>query len=240
MKKQCTLKAIAVLLIFSICISLLPSSVFAVSYLSESEKITTVDEVYTNDVVGENIGGTLAEADVPEIIGYQEAIAQNHIARLYEDEGTDLNKVVFLNADGSKTMYLFDFPVKYIDGDGNIRDITLEIADSTTQSGEFESAANSAITTFSAQFTDGITLTGSDAEIRLVPVLPSVGSGTATMSSGSILDSSANPVSEAQRVDENTIEYRYDGVTTVEYSLTYTGFKEDIVGIFLWHYHKDS
>lgn len=230
MRKQMTIKALALLLIFSLCMSILPSSVFAVSE-SETANDTapTLEDFLAGNATAEDIYGVLDESTVPEIIGYEEAVRKNHVRRLYEDEGEELNKVVFLNVDGSKTMYTFDFPVKYIDDDGNIRDITLEIADSTTQSGEFESAANLVTTTFSAQFTDGITLTGSDVEIRLAPVLPSVGSGTATMYSSSILASSANPVSEAQRIDENTIEYRYDDVTTVEYSLTYTGFKEDIV-----------
>ncbi len=230
MRKQMTIKALALLLIFSLCMSILPSSVFAVSE-SETANDTapTLEDFLAGNATAEDIYGVLDESTVPEIIGYEEAVRKNHVRRLYEDEGEELNKVVFLNVDGSKTMYTFDFPVKYIDDDGNIRDITLEIADSTTQSGEFESAANLVTTTFSAQFTDGITLTGSDVEIRLAPVLPSVGSGTATMYSNSILASSANPVSEAQRIDENTIEYRYDDVTTVEYSLTYTGFKEDIV-----------
>ena len=132
MKKQCTLKAIAVLLILSICMAIFPSSVFAVSYLSENEKVATTDELYISDVVGENIDGVLTEADVPEIVGYQEAVAKDHIARLYEDEGSDLNKIVFLNADGSKTMYLFGFPVKYINEAGSVQDIRLEIADNGT------------------------------------------------------------------------------------------------------------
>lgn len=33
----------------------------------------------------------------------------------------------------------------------------------------------------------------------------------------------------AARINEKTIQYRYDSKTTIEYSLTYTGFKEDIV-----------
>lgn len=230
MRKQMTIKTLALLLVLSLCMSILPSSVFAVSESkTANDTAPTLEDFLAGNATAEDIYGVLDESTVPEIIGYEEAVRKNHVRRLYEDEGEELNKVVFLNVDGSKTMYTFDFPVKYIDEDGNIRDITLEIADSTTQSGEFESAANAAITTFSAQFTDGITLTGSDAEIRLVPVLPSVVSGTTTMSSSSILDSSANPVPEAQRIDENTIEYSYDDVTTVEYSLTYTGFKEDIV-----------
>ena len=39
----------------------------------------------------------------------------------------------------------------------------------------------------------------------------------------------AAPTATAQRIDANTVAYPYDAKTTVEYSLTYTGFKEDIV-----------
>ena len=227
MKKRYSIKSIAILLILSICMSIFPSSVFAVANnINNTEKIET--ELYLSDVVGENIDGILAETDVPEIIGYQESVASNHIARLYEDEGTDLNKVVFLNADSTKTMYLFGFPVKYIDNNGNIQDISLDISDNAEKSGEFKTAANNVITSFAAKFTDGITLKESETEIRLVPVVPAVNSNEQTeLTSGSIATIVANAT--AQRVDENTIKYQYDSKTVIEYSLTYTGFKEDIV-----------
>ena len=173
----------------------------------------------------EDIYGVLDPSIVPAAIDYNEAVEKNHIARCYEDEGTDLNKIIFLNIDGTKTMYTFDFPVKYVDGNGNIQDIRLEIADSTVNAGEFETAANDTVTTFSAQFTDGIALEGNDTEIRLIPVLPSANSGMATMSTTEM----AAPTAPAQRIDANTVAYPYDSKTTVEYSLTYTGFKEDIV-----------
>ena len=206
-KKQCALKVIAVLLILSICMSIFPSSVFAVPHLSQNEKVTTTDEIYLNDVVGANIDGILTEADVPEIVGYQEAVAKDHIARLYEDEGSDLNKIVFLNADGSKTMYLFGFPVKYINEAGNIQDIRLEIADNTAKSGEFKTAANDVITSFPAKFTDGISLKGNETEIRLAPVLPTINSGEQTTATNGV---TATVVANttAQRVDKNTIKYQ--------------------------------
>ena len=228
MKKQCTMKAVAMFLIFSICISLLPSSVFAISYLDESEIGITTNEVYINDVVDEAFDGTLSEADVPEIIGYEGAVAKNHIARLYEDEGSDLNKVVFLNSDGTKTMYLFDFPVKYIDEAGSVEDIQLKISEDIANSGEFLTAANDVITRFSANFTDGISLTGNGTELRLVPVLPTASYGSiTTTTTATEIDGSTNIT--AQLIDENTVGYYYDDATTVEYALTYTGFKEDIV-----------
>ena len=230
MRKQMIIKTLALLLVFSLCMSILPSSVFAVSESETAKDITpTLEDFLAGNATAEDIYGVLDESTVPEIIGYEEAVRKNHVRRLYEDEGEELNKVVFLNVDGSKTMYTFDFPVKYIDNNGKIQDITLEIADSTTQNSKFESAANPAMTTFATRFTDGITLSSSDAEIRLVPDLSYVKNEAVTMSSTAMLDNNPSLMAEAQRIDEKTIEYRYDDVTTVEYSLTYTGFKEDIV-----------
>lgn len=225
MKKK-VLRILAVLLIFSICTSLLPASVLAVPAEEPAgEKTPTMVDFIAGTATAEDIYGVLDPSIVPAAIDYNEAVEKNHIARCYEDEGTDLNKIIFLNIDGTKTMYTFDFPVKYVDGNGNIQDIRLEIADSTVNAGEFETAANDTVTTFSAQFTDGIALEGNDTEIRLIPVLPSANSGMATMSTTEM----AAPTAPAQRIDANTVAYPYDSKTTVEYSLTYTGFKEDIV-----------
>lgn len=229
MKKRHTIKAVAILLVLSLCLSILPSSVLAVPVGKSTDSDSpTLEDFYAGNATAEDLYGKLDEAIVPEIIGYETAVAKNHVGRLYEDEGTDLNKIVFLNVDGSKTMYLFDFPVKYVDETGSIQDIRLEIADGTTESGKFQTAANDAVTRFPAKFTDGISLEGNDTEIRLVPVLTTANSGTATMATNS-MTTNAVANATAQRIDKNTIEYRYDNKTTVEYSLTYTGFKEDIV-----------
>lgn len=224
--KEKGLRILAVLLIFSICTSLLPTSVLAIpAEESGGEKTPTIVDFIAGTATAEDIYGALDKSIVPEIIGYEEAVAKNHIARCYEDEGTDLNKIIFLNIDGTKTMYTFDFPVKYVDDNGNIQDIRLEIADSTVNAGEFETAANDTVTTFSAQFTDGIALEDNDTEIRLIPILPSANSSMATMSTTNMAATTAT----AQRIDADTVAYPYDAKTTVEYSLTYTGFKEDIV-----------
>ena len=224
MKKK-VLRFLAVLLIFSICTSLLPSSVLAVPAEEPAgEKMPTMVDFIAGTATAEDIYGVLDESIVPAAIDYNEAVEKNHIARCYEDEGTDLNKIIFLNIDGTKTMYIFDFPVKYVDGNGNIQDIRLEIADSTVNAGAFETAANNTVTTFSAQFTDGIVLEGNDTEIRLIPILPAPDL-SATLSTTDM----AVPAATAQRIDANTVAYPYDAKTTVEYSPTYTGFKEDIV-----------
>lgn len=168
--------------------------------------------------------GVLDSDTVPEIIGYDYAVSRTHIKRLYEEEGNDLNKIVFLNADGSQTAYIYDYPVKYIDETGAIRDITLDIAENGS-SGQFKTAAGASVTTFSRNITEGIRLTGNNESISLVPHLPTRAS-TAAASAASETDANT---SIAQRIDSKTVSYAYDEKTAIEYSLTYTGFKEDIV-----------
>jgi hypothetical protein len=65
--------------------------------------------------------------NTPEILSPADVATSGHILRLYDEEGADLNKLVYLNADGSRTLYLYDHPVKYVDADGTIRDISLDI-----------------------------------------------------------------------------------------------------------------
>lgn len=156
---------ISLIIVLALLGTIMPAQILAIN-TDDDEQVgsaPTLEDFLAGNASAEDIYGILDETTVPEIIGYEEAVSKNHVLRLYEDEGDELNKVIFLNVDGSKTMYMFDFPVKYIADDGSINDITLEITDSATQVGEFTSVNNSTITTFSAQFTNGITLEGQNA-----------------------------------------------------------------------------
>ena len=151
----------------------------------------------------------LDEHTVPEAIGYEKAKWKNHIERMYEEEGKNLNRVIFKNADGSRTQYIFDYPVKYKNENGEIEDSSFEIKDSKERGFKFETAASVSKTRFPEDIRDGIELSGNDTQITLIPH-----------------DAKR---SEPERIDEETISYICDENTTIEYSLTYTGFKEDIV-----------
>lgn len=213
-------KIICLLLVVIITASFaLPLPVLA----KESEKTHSdlLKDVIAGVLTVEEAFGTLDAATVPEIVGYDSAVERTHIQRLYEEEGDDLNKIVFLNADGSHTAYIYDHPVKYVDGAGKIKDITLDIAESNV-TGQFETAASSSVTTFSRNVTDGIGLRGNNTTISLVPHLP-----VATAKTMSATKSTDNAV--AKQIDSKRIAYTYDDKTSLEYSLTYTGFKEDIV-----------
>lgn len=233
MKRKNRIRIISVLLIVCLFCSYLPASAIAVG--QEETPVAAPREITLSDVLAgvatiEDLYGKLDESVVPDAIGYDEAVKKQHVARLYEEEGNDLNKVIFLNADGSKTMYTFDHPVKYQTAAGEIQDISLEIADSLSSNAAFVSASADAVTTFSANLSDGISLSGNGVNIDLVPLLPTTSSGNNMAQTGSMGATSGNlTLHTAIRLDEKTVSYYYDDKTTIEYSLTYTGFKEDIV-----------
>lgn len=192
---------------------------------SESERIPTWDDVYAGIVDPRDMYDPLDAAAVPDIIGYETACERSHVKRLYNEE-PDLCTVIFLNANGTKTVYFYDFPVKYVDENGEIKDISLAIESDSNAFGAFETAGNSIQTTFSRNLTDGIGLSSEDISIRLIP-LPA----KETIVASSKLNASSSLVSSsiAKKIDEEIISYDYDDKTTIEYALTYTGFKEDIV-----------
>jgi len=233
MKKRRITKSVAWILAFCILFSYLPASAIAVApeeTPAEAPREITLSDVIAGVATIEDLYGKLDESVVPDAIGYEEAVKKQHVARLYEEEGNDLNKVIFLNADGSKTMYTFDYPVKYQTAAGEIQDISLDIADSLSTDAAFVSASADAVTTFSANLSDGISLSGNGVQIGLIPLLPTSSSGNNMAQTGSMGATSGNlTLHTAIRLDEKTVSYYYDDKTTIEYSLTYTGFKEDIV-----------
>lgn len=75
--------------------------------------------------------GPLDENSVPAAVGYENAVERLHVARMYDEEGDSLHNVIFKNADGSRTQYLFDYPVKYVTETGEIADIRLRTSFAT-------------------------------------------------------------------------------------------------------------
>ena len=64
---------------------------------------------------------TVDLATLPELIDPAVALEKGHVNRLHLQE-TSSNTVMYQNQNGTKTTYLFANPVKYIDGNGNIKD----------------------------------------------------------------------------------------------------------------------
>lgn len=151
---------------------------------------------------------TLKAENVPQLIGYNEAINMGHTQRLYEKES--INSAVFKNKDGTESLYYYDYPIKYIDDNGSIQDVKLDIIEVESNPGTFTTKQNNIKTVFSHKLLDGISLSYDDISIRMVPLNASVES-IATMR------------------DERTIVYSYDEKTSIECSLTYTGFNSHFV-----------
>ena len=143
---------------------------------------------------------------LPDIVPEEEAVERGYIGRVKEEE-KDNYTFVFKDSENMRTMRVYSHPVKYTDKDGNTKDITLDIQ--SRPGGGFETKDNSIKTTFGAKLSDGIRLQSEDVDIKLIP---------------------ANSLNRATLSEDNkTVSYTLDAKTTLEYSLTYTGFKEDIV-----------
>ena len=113
----------SMVLAFIMVLSIMPITAFSASNDDAFAKKYTIEDIYAGVATVEDVYGVFDPSTVPEIIGFDYAISQNHVKRLYEDEGNELNKYVFQNIDGSKTTYLYDHPVKCIDNNGRINDI---------------------------------------------------------------------------------------------------------------------
>ncbi|MBQ4037036.1 MAG: hypothetical protein IJC84_02805 [Clostridia bacterium] len=183
----------------------------------EEPRELTLEDLLAGAATVEEVYGELERETVPEIVGYEAAKKAMHVRRLYADEGENLNKVVFLNADLTKTVYLFDHPVKFVDEKGMIQDITLKIKEDLS-SNTLMTAKASAVTSFSKNSVDGISLRESGVSLSLVPILPEKSASSMSRSN-----------TRARLVDQKKVVYSYDTKTELEYALTYTGFKEEIV-----------
>lgn len=180
----------------------------------------TLDDIAAGLITPYEYYGELDPETVPEIIGYETAKSRLHVRRMYDEED-DLNTIVFMNADTTRTKYHFGHPVKYVDENGITRDISLNIVSDTQSTNTYVTEANSVTSTFSRTLSDGISLGNDNVSITLVPIVSNVNNTASAYS----LQNNA----QAQLINNKTVSYYYDEKTTIEYKLTYTGFKEDIV-----------
>ena len=157
----------------------------------------------------------LSEEQLPDIIAPEEAQANHYAQRLAAQE-PDLNTLLFRNADGTETMRVFSHPVKYLGENGEVKDISLSML--RAADGSVQAASSPIETVFSKQLSGGISLAYKDVQIRMTPQSPvSDGLHAQKLSLASL------------SADGKTVSYPYGAHTSLEYSLTYAGFKEDIV-----------
>ena len=71
---------------------------------------------------GASVKEPLLPTAIPtELISAEKVQKAGHVRRLPQAEG-DMNTVMLANEDGTHSMYLFSYPVKYTDEDCNVRD----------------------------------------------------------------------------------------------------------------------
>ncbi len=126
------------------------------------------------------------------------------------------------NGDGTKTLTLYDHPVKFVNKNGELEEISTKIK--VDSNGAYKTVAAESQTVFPKTITEGITLSGNGVSLKMTPA-------KANVSNSELVESKElqKLSSTVRKVNDETVAYTYDSKTTLEYRLTYTGFKEDIV-----------
>ena len=157
---------------------------------------------------------TLLSEEIPEAIEQGMIDENGHVERLYGQE-TDLNTIVFGNANGTETAYVFDEPVKYVTSDGEIRDKSNSLYNLSVEGYAYVNSDNDIQTWFPSNL-------GEDTGIKV-------------QYQGNIIEMYPYQGAEASAQKEDSISNAvyYDdvfgGETTVYYTPTFSGVKEDIV-----------
>ncbi|MBQ2883040.1 MAG: DNRLRE domain-containing protein [Alphaproteobacteria bacterium] len=155
------------------------------------------------------------EKDIPEYIDYDTAVANGHIQRLKAEE-VDLNTAIFQNADGSKSMYIFEDNVKYIDRDGNVRDKSNQLI--RTSDG-FVNEANDVQVFYPDNIDLGIEIAFGDYQIKMMPLGTDNSAGVAVLQN-------KDKSSASNKVEYDNI---FGNSTQLVYTQTLNGTKEEIV-----------
>ncbi len=199
---------------------------------------------YTGELSTEQLmDAELPDADIPEPLNVEFVENNGHVNRLRPIE-QDLSTIIFQNRNGTYTTYLFSSPVKYVDSSGVIRDKSNALS-TVTGNVRFQSEyayvnqSNDINTYFPANIQSGrgVTLVAPDFTIELSPLSAST---TSSLLSSLEATTQAARVSAAQkgRIDDYTSGRQKDSVvyngvfgdnTSLRYSATYDGFKEDII-----------
>lgn len=131
-----------------------------------------------------------------------------HIKRLYDEE-FDNNIMLYENNDGSKTMYVYGEPVKYIDSNGRTldKDISINVVDGVAgvEQNDFKLS-------FSNQVSSGATMSYKGHSIRL-RIEPGLGSST----------------TRSDSLEKVAYSEAFGAATTLNLTPQFSGLKSDIV-----------
>lgn len=163
----------------------------------------------------------LDDYEIPEVISKKDIIQNRNVNRLFAQE-TDDHSIVFQNKDGSKTMYCFNEPVKYIDENGTVCDKSTKLSETDKDGYAFVSADND-INVYMPEQLDsetGIIVKSGEYTIEMSPI-------DATEADVSeIITKTANKYDEHDIVEYNGA---FGADTAIEYSAQLNGVKENII-----------
>jgi len=152
------------------------------------------------------------DVKLPETITLAEALEKEHVNRLYAQE-KNLNTAIFQNRSGTKTAYVFDKPIKYVNETGETKDIDTSIS-STKLSGYLYAMTENSIQSYFGATTDkGVMFRFKEFSFSIIP-------------EGSQIVSRA-VLGENNR--EITYYNAFGANTAIRYSTQLTGVKEDII-----------
>ena len=234
---SCKKRWLSLLLCLTLLATCLPVSGWAaaVSLPAESSQVTAEDAL-PNDALSAEPIESISDA-IPEfhsIITQAEALDNGYVARLNNEE-PNLNTLIFARSDGSKVMRVFEYPVKYVDSSGVVRDKSLALSHKA-EIGYF-TADTDVVSLFPKNLSDGIRLTyeNSEIELRLVPEF----SETVLSAQPTVPQQAVNALTDTELAqisatasttnEGKSVAYVYDASTILESTPTYNGFKEDIV-----------
>lgn len=223
MRKR-TQKLWSMLLTICLLLSVLPGPVIAATAEPSEASVTTpsISSPATESTIipPEDAAPLLEEeCHILRYVDEDTFASKGHIARLHAEE--TLSSYVFLNEDGSRTVYYMDEPVKYRDANGLVweKDLTLRPStsyDPATLMGAssvegYTTTSNDVGLTIPNDPTNGIRLSFAEQQIRLIPQ-----NGT---------------LAAAAQVTDSTVTYPdYFGEgMSLRYTPTLDGVKEDII-----------
>ena len=207
-------RILATVVMMALFISFVQISVFAEVIDTSTLCNSTVEgSVSSIDVLSDK---KLDTKDIPLHINTKDIEEKGHVERLRSEE-KDLHSAVFQNSDGTQTVYFFGTPIKYIDDDGNTKDISTQIINSSNvknnKSYQYAVPDNRFKQYYSNNSDVGVLLEVDDYSIQMIPV----GINRMTINNASVIN--------------NTVCYAnvFGSDSTVRYTPTSTGIKEDII-----------
>ena len=157
----------------------------------------------------------LSESDIPEVLDFNEAKNKGHISRERELE-EDLFTAIFANDDGTKTMYIFGAPIKYIDSNGEVKDKSTKLSLSGT---ELITADNDVTVSFPQYASQGISVSKENINISMAPNYVSASANARI----------AEQTSKTQYGNKVTYQNAFGSNIHLSYTATFSGVKEDII-----------